>query len=116
MAELERNEPRVVAVDEDVRAFLHERRVLGSPVALRMMGEELLAAADEVSELAAAGVRTCVVAGETDDAWPPQTQQEMATRLGAQFVTIPGAGHSPACETPDAFIDVLLTFWVGYRS
>jgi len=116
VTELEKNEPRIVAVDDDVRAFLHERRVLGSPVALRVMGEELLAAADEVSELAAAGVRTCVVAGETDDAWPPQIQQEMATRLGAEFVTIPGAGHSPACETPEAFVNVLLTFWVGYRS
>ena len=36
--------------------------------------------------------------------------------LGAEFVTIPGAGHSLACETPEAFVNVLLTFWVGYRS
>ena len=115
VSELEKNDLRIVAVDDDVRAFLHERRLLGSPVALRVMGEELLVAPDEVESLAAAGVRTAVILGETDDAWPPDVQLEMAARLGAAVVIIPGAGHSPACETPDEFVDALMSFWARSR-
>ena len=115
VAELEQNEPRIVAVDEDVRAFLHERRVLGSPVALRVMGEELLSAPDEVEELATTGVSTTVIFGETDDAWPPDVQREMASRLKADIVSLPDAGHSPACEAPEAFVEALLTLWATSR-
>ena len=111
VAELEKDDPRIVAVNDDVRAFLHRRRLLGSPVALRVMGEELLVAPDDVDSLATAGVPTAVILGETDDAWPPEVQLEMASRLGAHTVTISGAGHSPACETPEEFVDALLSFW-----
>jgi pimeloyl-ACP methyl ester carboxylesterase len=115
IAEIETKDPRVVAVDNDVRAFLHERRLLGSPVALRVMGEELLAAPDQVEALTGSGVPTLVVFGEADDAWPPEVQREMAARLGVDVVAIPDAGHSPACEAPDAFVDVLLSFWARCR-
>jgi pimeloyl-ACP methyl ester carboxylesterase len=115
IAEIEKKDPRIVAVDDDVRAFLHQRRLLGSAVALRVMGEELLVAPDEVGALAATGVPTLVVFGEEDDAWPPEVQREMATRLGVEVVEIPGAGHSPACEAPDAFVEVLASFWARSR-
>jgi pimeloyl-ACP methyl ester carboxylesterase len=75
------------------------------------MGEEILSVPDEVPALAAAGVRNLVVYGAADDAWPPEAQVEMAARLGAEAVGIEGAAHSPACEQPQAFIDVLLRFW-----
>lgn len=116
VAELEKNDPRIAAVDDDVRAFLNERRLLGSPVALRVMGEELLVAPDGVEALADAGVPTLVVFGEGDDAWPPQVQREMAARLGAGVVAIPAAAHSPACETPEAFVAAALAMWHRYGS
>jgi pimeloyl-ACP methyl ester carboxylesterase len=113
VTEMERGDPRMAEVPEEVRRFLHERRRLGSGVALRVMGEEILSVPDEVAALAAAGVRTLVVYGEADDAWPPELQTEMAARLGAEAVGIAGSIHSPACEQPIAFVQVLLEFWRG---
>jgi pimeloyl-ACP methyl ester carboxylesterase len=113
VTEMERGDPRMAEVPEEVRRFLHERRLLGSGVALQVMGEEILSVPDEVQALAAAKVRTLVVYGEADDAWPPELQTEMAARLDAQAVGIAGSVHSPACEQPTAFVQVLLEFWRG---
>jgi pimeloyl-ACP methyl ester carboxylesterase len=113
VTEMERGDPRLAEVPEEVRRFLHERRLLGSAVALRVMGEEILSVADEVAALAAAGVPTLVVYGEGDDAWPPDLQTEMAARLDAEALGIAGSVHSPACEQPTAFVQVLLNFWRG---
>ena len=113
VTEMERGDPRLADVPEEVRRFLHERRLLGSAVALRVMGEEILTAPDEVPALAAAKVRTLVVYGEGDDAWPPDLQTEMAARLDAEAVGIAGSIHSPACEQPLAFVETLLRFWQG---
>ncbi|HEX4654203.1 MAG TPA: alpha/beta hydrolase [Mycobacteriales bacterium] len=113
VTEMERGDPRMADVPEEVRRFLHERRMLGSGVALRVMGEQILSVPDEVAELAAAGVRTLVVYGAADDAWPPELQAEMAARLGAEAIGIEGSAHSPACEQPQAFVEVLLRFWQG---
>jgi pimeloyl-ACP methyl ester carboxylesterase len=110
-AEMERGDPRMADIPDEVRRFLHERRMQGSAVALRVMGEEILSAPDEVTALAAARIRTLVVYGEADDAWPPDLQVEMAARLDAEAVGIAGAIHSPACEQPEAFVEVLLRFW-----
>jgi pimeloyl-ACP methyl ester carboxylesterase len=111
VTEMERGDPRMAEVPDDVRRFLHERRRQGSALALRVMGEEILSVPDEVAELAAAKVATLVVYGEGDDAWPPQLQAEMAARLAAEAVGIAGSVHSPACEQPTAFVQVLLEFW-----
>jgi pimeloyl-ACP methyl ester carboxylesterase len=95
----------------DVAAFI-EHRFLASPAsALLGMGEALVNAPDLVDELAATGVRVLVACGESDDAWPPTVQQEMAARLGAPFVTLAGAGHSPNVDVPDLVIETLETFW-----
>jgi pimeloyl-ACP methyl ester carboxylesterase len=110
-AEMERGDPRMADVPDDVRRFLHERRMLGSAVALRVMGEEILTVPDDVERMAGCGVRTMVVYGEADDAWSPQLQSEMAARLGADAVGIAGSAHSPACEQPLAFVEVLVRFW-----
>jgi pimeloyl-ACP methyl ester carboxylesterase len=66
---------------------------------------------DRVDELAAAGVPLLVACGVEDDAWSPAIQEEMAHRLGAEFVAIPGAQHSPAVENPDETARILLDFW-----
>jgi pimeloyl-ACP methyl ester carboxylesterase len=97
----------------EVRAFV-ERRFLASPAAALLgMGDELVNATDRTDELAASGVPVLVACGENDDAWPPEEQRQMAERLGAPYVTFPGAGHSPAVDDPDAVAQSLETFWIN---
>jgi pimeloyl-ACP methyl ester carboxylesterase len=106
-----RANPKYADVPPDVMAFLH-RRLLGSPAsALRTKGEQLVTAADETDALRETGVPVFVLHGEADDAWPPAEQQAMAERLGAAYVSIPDAVHSPACEAPEATVEALLRFW-----
>ncbi|HVW81809.1 MAG TPA: alpha/beta fold hydrolase [Mycobacteriales bacterium] len=94
-----------------VTEFL-ERRFLSSPAAALLgMGESLVNAPDLVDDLAAAGVPILVACGENDDAWSPAQQQEMAARLGAPFVSLPGAGHSPNVDVPDLVVETLESFW-----
>ena len=111
VAELEKSDPRMAGVPPEVTDFLRERWVRASPTGLRVMGDILLSAPDEVDALAQAGVRTLVVHGEADDAWTPAEQQQMAERLGADHVVIAGSVHSPACEEPEAFVVALFGFW-----
>jgi pimeloyl-ACP methyl ester carboxylesterase len=107
-----RSNPKYADVAPDVMDFL-ARRLGNSPVAaLRTMGEQLVTATDATDELRATGVTVLVAHGETDDAWTPAEQKAMAERLGASYVSIAGAVHSPACETPEATVATLLDFWV----
>jgi pimeloyl-ACP methyl ester carboxylesterase len=103
--------------DPDVKAFLL-RRWLGNDVAsLRMMARHLLDLEDRTDDLRALLAETglpCLVATGTDeDVWPAPLQREAAERLGARFAEIPGAGHSPNTQQPEATAKVLLDFWLG---
>jgi pimeloyl-ACP methyl ester carboxylesterase len=89
------------------------RRMLGShPDGLAAMAEQLLDTPDRTAALAAA-VRApiLVLYGEYDDKWETPEQEEMAGRLRAQRVCIPGATHSPAVEAPETTASALNTFW-----
>jgi pimeloyl-ACP methyl ester carboxylesterase len=98
---------------QEVTAFI-QRRFLASPAAALLgMGEELVNAPDRTDELAAAGVPVLVACGENDDAWSPADQREMANRLRARYVKIPGAGHSPAVDQPEAVVETLEEFWAS---
>jgi pimeloyl-ACP methyl ester carboxylesterase len=106
-------DPAIAPVSPAVAAFL-ERRFLASPAAaLSGMGEAVVTASDQTEELAATGLAIFVVHGDTDDAWPLDEQREMARRLGARHLEIPGCGHSPAVDDPDATADALLDFWAA---
>jgi pimeloyl-ACP methyl ester carboxylesterase len=107
-------EPQAVAdgVPGEVVEFLRTRMLGSSAVGLKSMAEILLACPDRVqalAELAAAPV--LVIYGEDDDAWDPAIQEDMAARLGAKRVCIPGAAHSPAVEAPETVASVLTGFW-----
>jgi len=110
-AEMDRANPRMAGVDPEVAEFLFNRWLAASPTGLRVMGEELTTAPDDVAALAAVGVPTLVVHGEADDAWSPDEQRAMADRLAADCIAIAGSVHSPACEEPEAFVVALLGFW-----
>ncbi len=90
-----------------------QRRMLGSnPDGLAAMAEQLLACPDRTGALASsAAVPILVLYGEYDDKWETPVQENMAERLRAQRVCIPGATHSPAVEAPETTASALNAFW-----
>jgi pimeloyl-ACP methyl ester carboxylesterase len=54
---------------------------------------------------------TLVVVGELDAATPLDLARELAQRIaGARFVLLPGCGHCPPLEQPDAFLAAVTPF------
>jgi len=106
-------EPAAVAdgVPADIVDFLRTRMLRSCPTGLWSMGRGLLGCPDRTSALGALGAPLLVVYGENDDAWAPSIQDDMAQRLGAQRVCIPGAAHSPAVEAPETVAGNLTAFW-----
>jgi len=99
-------------VEPEIVAFLRERMLGNAPVGLQIMAQYLLRAPDRTTELAGAlHVPVLVLYGENDDKWEPAAQEEMAGRLGATRVCIPGAAHSPAVEAPETTASALNRFW-----
>ena len=94
-----------------IEEWMRGRFVANSPACLKRMAEQLLSELDRTDELAAVDVPALVAYGETDDAWPPTTQADMAARLGAATAVITGTGHSPAADRPEATAAALLEFW-----
>jgi len=92
--------------------FQRDRFFTTAPGAHAGIAEALLTEPDRVAELRAAldGLPVQVVYGEADEAWPPSVQSAMAAELGARDVCLPGAGHSPAYESPRALAVALLEF------
>jgi pimeloyl-ACP methyl ester carboxylesterase len=99
----------------ELLAFLRERFLGTDAQSLQGMGDALLSEPDRTDELRAAArsaaLPLMVVYGTLDDAWPPRLQEQMAARLGAVAVAIPGVGHSPGIEDPAALCRALIQFW-----
>nr|WP_269205175.1 alpha/beta hydrolase [Motilibacter aurantiacus] len=99
----------------EAQEFLRARWMGTSPESLVRIAVTLLEAPDRVGELqsrlAGAGVPVLVLNGDRDDAWPPAVQAQMAQRLGAAYVSLPGVGHSPNYEAPEATAAALLEHW-----
>jgi 3-oxoadipate enol-lactonase len=56
-------------------------------------------------------VPTLVVCGEFDQATPPALNKEIAAKVaGARYVELPGCGHCPPLEQPEAFIAAIKDF------
>jgi len=107
-------EPEAVAdgVPGPVVDFLRARILASSATGLRAMAENLLGCPDRTQALARLGIAPhLVVYGEDDDAWEPAIQEDMAVRLSAERVCIPGAAHSPAVEAPETTASTLTRFW-----
>jgi pimeloyl-ACP methyl ester carboxylesterase len=107
-------EPLAVAegVTEPVLAFLAKRMKSNDPGALVLAARYLLSAPDRTPDLARLGqIPMLVLYGENDNAWSPAAQEDMARRLRARRVCIPGAAHSPAVEAPATTASALTTFW-----
>lgn len=111
LAALEADDPRAQAVPPDVRAFLRERMLASVPAGLLGMAEGLTGEPDRVEDLRATGLPLLVLHGADDDAWAPAVQGEMAARLGARHVVVPGAVHSPAVENAPATAEAIARFF-----
>lgn len=67
---------------------------------------------DRSELLASITVPTLVLAGEEDGLIPPLDMHELAAAIsGSEFVVVPGTGHLPPIERPDAFTELLFAFW-----
>jgi pimeloyl-ACP methyl ester carboxylesterase len=108
-----RMEPEALkaGVPDDIVAFLRKRLLANSPTGLLAMADQVLNADDRVDELADCDLPLLVLYGEHDDGWPPLLQSEMADRLDADCVVVPGAAHSPAVEAPETTAAALTRFW-----
>ncbi|WP_036332244.1 alpha/beta fold hydrolase [Microbispora sp. ATCC PTA-5024] len=103
-------------VPDDIVAFLRKRLLANHPTGLVSMAEEVLNARDRVPELVGCGLDLMVLYGEHDDGWPPLLQAEMAHRLEAECVVVPGSVHSPAVEAPETTAAALTRFWNAAES
>ena len=106
-------EPAAIAdgVPDEIIAFLRTRMLSSCPTGLWSMGQGLLGCPDRTTALAGMSTPLLVLYGENDDAWEPAIQDDMARRLGARRVCIPGAAHSPAVEAPETAASTLTAFW-----
>jgi pimeloyl-ACP methyl ester carboxylesterase len=103
--------PGYLAPPAPLAQFLEERFLAGSPAMLQGMADALRAEPDRVAALVGTGVECLVMHGADDASWPPPVQADMASRLGASYVVIAGAAHSPAVERPSDTAEALLQFW-----
>ena len=109
--ELFEAEARTRSPKPEVVDFLRDRLLFSSAVGLMRMAEDLLGAPDRVDELAVSDAPKLVIYGENDDAWATSEQDDMAKRLGARRLVVPGAGHSPNVEAPETTASALTSFW-----
>lgn len=105
------SESLAAGVPDEIIAFLRKRLFANSPTGMTTMTEQVLSTPDRCDELTQVEVPTLVLYGEHDDGWPPMVQSEMADRLNAECVVVPGAAHSPAVEAPETTAAALTRFW-----
>ena len=70
-----------------------------------------LAALDLAAEIGKIRNPTLVVVGELDAATPPEMARALAKALpGAELIKMPGCGHAPMAQAPEAFIKAVALF------
>ena len=106
-------DPRRPVPPAEVKAFLKKRMLAGSPTGLLAMADSLTTEPDRCDELAEVDLPLLVLYGEYDDAWSPDIQDEMASRLGAAVIVVPRAFHSPAAENPELTAQALGDFFAA---
>ncbi|MEU9104672.1 alpha/beta hydrolase [Streptomyces xanthophaeus] len=103
--------PDVVPDSPEVAHFLRERWLATVPEQLIVTGRVLISEPDRVDALAAVALPKLVLSGTVDYAWPVPLLDDMARRLGAERVVVPGAEHSPNAENPQVTAGALAAFW-----
>ncbi|WP_166408801.1 alpha/beta fold hydrolase [Labedella phragmitis] len=111
----ERDNPeKVDATDEEIGAFeaFFRHRAAATADQNLLQGASILRSEDDTTDaLRETAVPVLVAHGEHDDKWPIDWQRDMAERLGARYVVIPGGAHSPQAEAPEATLEALDSFF-----
>jgi pimeloyl-ACP methyl ester carboxylesterase len=96
---------------DPARAYLYQMLGgFGEPDLARMAGR-LLACVVPDADLARLACSVLFVVGERDPLFPPAAIRAAAAKLrDAHVVVLPGAGHSPYFETPDAWNEAVSAF------
>jgi pimeloyl-ACP methyl ester carboxylesterase len=103
----------------EIAEFCHRRFVSNSPWGVRAKAGILCDTpdrTDELAALAASGFPVAVVYGPGDDAWTTAEQDAVAAAVGTSPVVVPGSGHSPAAEAPEATTEALDTLLRGFAA
>ncbi|MEU6311080.1 alpha/beta hydrolase [Streptomyces sp. NPDC047014] len=95
----------------ELTRFLRGRWLATVPEQLIVTGRALICEPDRVAELARLELPKLVLSGAVDYAWPVPLLDEMARRLGARRVVVPGTEHSPNAEDPERTAAALAAFW-----
>ncbi|MFE9255538.1 alpha/beta fold hydrolase [Streptomyces sp. NPDC006879] len=112
-------DPEGATEPADLTEFLHRRWLANVPQQLIATGRQLICEPDRVAELASAADGSLplhVLSGAVDYAWPVESMDEMARRLGARRTVITGTGHSPNAEDPVGTAAALIDFWASVGS
>ena len=97
----------------DLSALTEAQRAIaaGNRAALVTYGGQSMADATLAARLAAVTIPTLVVWGEADRMMTPAYGKEYASAIpGAAFTVLPGAGHLPQLETPEAVLALFAGF------
>lgn len=70
-----------------------------------------LAELDLSADIGSIGNPTLVVVGELDAATPPDMARDLAAAIpGAELIEMPGCGHAPMAQAPEAFVGAIAGF------
>ncbi|GLW95896.1 alpha/beta fold hydrolase [Actinokineospora globicatena] len=99
------------AVHGQVRGWLEEQ----SPATVAWTQRAMAARPDSRDTLRAANVDTLVVHGDADGLMPVSLGEELADLTRGSLVVLPGVGHLPPVEAPDAFAAAVVP-WLAERA
>lgn len=100
--------------DQPLMAALYRQMGAFNPVGDPRLAERLFAPEFLVPPAALAGIEVPVlmISGEHDPIWPPASLEELVPAFAdARQVVLPGTGHSPYFEQPDAFNRAIADFF-----
>lgn len=93
---------------DPAKAFLYRQIGGRTPAG---MGEKLRQTTYDLNDVRRIRIPTLLVVGEQDQVFPPATIRSVAAEVrGAQVTVVPGAGHSPYFEAPDAWNEAVMKF------
>ena len=96
---------------DPAKAFLY-KQLGGTPPA--GMSEKLRTTSYALDDVRRISLPVLVIQGSEDQTFPPGAISSVAAAIrGSQLAVLPGAGHSPYFETPDAWNDLVLKFFDG---
>ncbi|CRK58985.1 Beta-ketoadipate enol-lactone hydrolase [Alloactinosynnema sp. L-07] len=106
--------PLLIA-DQDKADHVRAQIEAQDPATVAWASRAMAGRPDSADTLRAAGVPALIVHGELDKLMPVTLAQDLADQTGGELKVLPGSGHMPSIEVPEAFLDAV-TPWLADRS